>query len=171
MFEVAERLRNVKVSASAAMTRKVRELRAQGVEVAERQDGFIIEGGGSAVRAGAPVDPHGDHRLAMALAVLGLGAQQALTIRGAEIMRESFPEFVEGLLSLGAGLQALTGPLRRRLPVLTSLLVVGVGLATIFGRLSLPVAAAAPGGPDSMNHLVNRVKALDSSEMPCCDDR
>ena len=33
MFEVAERLRNVKVSASAAMTRKVRELRAQGVKI------------------------------------------------------------------------------------------------------------------------------------------
>jgi aspartate aminotransferase len=33
MFEVAERLRNVKVSASAAMTRKVRELRTQGVKI------------------------------------------------------------------------------------------------------------------------------------------
>ena len=33
MFEVADRLKNVKVSASAAMTRKVRELRAQGVKV------------------------------------------------------------------------------------------------------------------------------------------
>ena len=33
MFEVADRLRNVKISASAAMTRKVRELRAQGVKI------------------------------------------------------------------------------------------------------------------------------------------
>jgi aspartate aminotransferase len=33
MFEPAERLKNVKVSASAAMTRKVRELRAQGVKI------------------------------------------------------------------------------------------------------------------------------------------
>ena len=33
MFEVSERLRNVKISASAAMTRKVRELRAQGVKI------------------------------------------------------------------------------------------------------------------------------------------
>ena len=29
MFEVAERLKNVKISASSAMTRKVRELRAR----------------------------------------------------------------------------------------------------------------------------------------------
>lgn len=33
MFEVSQRLRNIKVSASAAMTRKVRELRAQGVKI------------------------------------------------------------------------------------------------------------------------------------------
>ena len=33
MFEPADRLKNVKVSASAAMTRKVRELRAQGVKI------------------------------------------------------------------------------------------------------------------------------------------
>jgi len=33
MFEVAERLKNVKISASSAMTRKVRELRAQGVKI------------------------------------------------------------------------------------------------------------------------------------------
>ena len=33
MFEVADRLKNVKVSASAAMTRKVRELRAEGVKI------------------------------------------------------------------------------------------------------------------------------------------
>jgi aspartate aminotransferase len=33
MFEVADRLRNVKISASAAMTRKVRELRAHGVKI------------------------------------------------------------------------------------------------------------------------------------------
>src|SRR5450432_4003975 len=33
MFEPAERLKSVKVSASSAMTRKVRELRAQGVKI------------------------------------------------------------------------------------------------------------------------------------------
>src|SRR6185437_7340780 len=33
MFEPAERLKSVKVSASAAMTRKVREMRAQGVKI------------------------------------------------------------------------------------------------------------------------------------------
>ena len=39
MFEPAERLKNVKVSASAAMTRKVRELRAQGVKIISLSSG------------------------------------------------------------------------------------------------------------------------------------
>ncbi len=104
-----------------------------------------------------------------AFAITAAGTADPL--KGAVTMAVFWAGTLPVMLSLGAGLQALTGPLRRRLPVLTSLLVVGVGLATIFGRLSIPVAAAAPVGPDSMSHLVNRVKALDSSEMPCCDDR
>jgi 3-phosphoshikimate 1-carboxyvinyltransferase len=50
------------------------------------------------------VDPHGDHRLAMALAVLGLAAGQPVEVRGAEIMRESFPDFAQVLTGLGAHL-------------------------------------------------------------------
>jgi 3-phosphoshikimate 1-carboxyvinyltransferase len=77
------------------------ELRAQGVTVTEKPDGFIIDGLGS-VAGGAPVNPHGDHRLAMALAVLGLGSQQPVEINGAEIIAESFPEFVDVLRGTGA---------------------------------------------------------------------
>jgi sulfite exporter TauE/SafE len=93
-------------------------------------------------------------------------------IKGAVTMAVFWAGTLPIMLSLGIGLQALTGPLRQRLPVLTSLLVVAVGLATLFGRFSLPVSAAVgESGPDSMNHLVNRVNSLDSSEMPCCNDR
>jgi len=77
------------------------ELRAEGVDVEEKPDGFTINGQGG-VAGGAPVDPHGDHRLAMALAVLGLGAKRSLQVGGAEIIAESFPEFVATLTSLGA---------------------------------------------------------------------
>ena len=78
-----------------------RELRSQGVMMQERADGFSISGTGGAA-GGALVDPHGDHRLAMALAVLGLAADRPVTVRGAEIMRESFPEFSQILAGLGA---------------------------------------------------------------------
>jgi 3-phosphoshikimate 1-carboxyvinyltransferase len=77
------------------------ELRAQGVDVTEKPDGFIINGLGS-VTGGAPVNPHGDHRLAMSLAVLGLGSQQPVEVTGAEIIAESFPEFVDVLRGAGA---------------------------------------------------------------------
>jgi len=77
------------------------ELRGQGVSVTEREDGFIIDGNGCPA-GGAAVNPHGDHRLAMALAVLGLGARLPLQIQSAEIIRESFPEFVDVLRQAGA---------------------------------------------------------------------
>ena len=75
------------------------ELRAAGVPAEETPDGFILPGGG--VRGGR-IDPHGDHRLAMALAVAGLAADGPLEVVGAEIMRESFPDFPGVLAGLGA---------------------------------------------------------------------
>ena len=80
------------------------ELRAQGAAVTEKPDGFIIDGSG-AVRGGAAANPHGDHRLAMSLAVLGLGASHSLEVQSAEIIAESFPEFVDTLKSLGARIE------------------------------------------------------------------
>lgn len=78
------------------------ELRKLGVEAHESPDGFIIQGGG--VRGGADVEAHGDHRLAMSLAVAGLASQQPVRVRGAEMSAESFPGFVPALQSLGAKL-------------------------------------------------------------------
>ncbi len=68
------------------------ELRKLGAQIEEQPDGFTIEGP-TALR-GAVVDSHGDHRLAMALAVAGLIAEGETTIHNAEAYRESFPNFV-----------------------------------------------------------------------------
>ncbi|GAP08024.1 3-phosphoshikimate 1-carboxyvinyltransferase [Anaerolinea thermolimosa] len=75
------------------------ELRAVGAQVEETPDGFILQGGG--VRGGV-VNPHGDHRLAMSLAVVGLASREPVKVLGAEITRESFPGFPDVLRSLGA---------------------------------------------------------------------
>lgn len=72
------------------------------------------------------------------------------------------------LIGLGVGIQSLTGPLRRRLPLLTSLALVGVGLYTIFGRLSLPAMAHPAPASNTESSAVERVRALDAEEMPCC---
>jgi 3-phosphoshikimate 1-carboxyvinyltransferase len=81
------------------------ELRALGVWAEERPAGFAITGG--AVPGGATVDPHADHRLAMSLAVAGLATQKPVTVTMAEIVDESFPEFVPTLRALGARLEAV----------------------------------------------------------------
>jgi 3-phosphoshikimate 1-carboxyvinyltransferase len=46
---------------------------------------------------GATIDPRGDHRIAMALAVAALGAEGKTTIRDAECVGVSFPEFFSTL--------------------------------------------------------------------------
>jgi 3-phosphoshikimate 1-carboxyvinyltransferase len=75
------------------------ELRKIGVELQEFQDGFAITGG--TLRGGA-CEAHGDHRLAMSLALAGLRSPAPVTVCHAEILSESFPEFVTNLIALGA---------------------------------------------------------------------
>ncbi|MBI2104243.1 MAG: 3-phosphoshikimate 1-carboxyvinyltransferase [Candidatus Omnitrophica bacterium] len=57
-------------------------------------EGVEIEGGRL---RGAPVDSAGDHRTAMSLAVAGLVAEGATTVRGVECVSKSFPEFFDVL--------------------------------------------------------------------------
>jgi sulfite exporter TauE/SafE len=76
------------------------------------------------------------------------------------------------MVSVGAGLQALTGPLRSRLPFLTALVVVVVGLFTVAGRISLPSFVperVASVQPASVREAIERVRALDAHELPCCN--
>jgi 3-phosphoshikimate 1-carboxyvinyltransferase len=77
-----------------------RELSILGVDIQELPDGFIINGG--KIVSGGIVEPHGDHRLAMSLAVAGQMTQRPVTILGAQIIAESFPDFQESLSSLGS---------------------------------------------------------------------
>jgi 3-phosphoshikimate 1-carboxyvinyltransferase len=46
---------------------------------------------------GAVIEPHGDHRIAMAFAVAALGAQGPTTIRDAECAGVSYPTFYDDL--------------------------------------------------------------------------
>jgi 3-phosphoshikimate 1-carboxyvinyltransferase len=72
-----------------------RSLAAAGVRVEERADGFVIHGGPRP--HGATIDAVGDHRIAMSMAVLGLGASDPVEIHGAEGIPTSFPSFTEQL--------------------------------------------------------------------------
>jgi len=49
----------------------------------------------------AEVDPHGDHRMAMAAAITALPGNVDLTITGAECISKSYPEFYDDLKQIG----------------------------------------------------------------------
>src|SRR5271154_3764014 len=68
-------------------------LRQMGAHVEEFPDGLRVEGRSAGKLRGAKVDPRGDHRIAMALSVAALGAEGETTIRDAECVGVSFPEF------------------------------------------------------------------------------
>ncbi len=68
-----------------------------GVQVEERADGFVIEGGRPL--RGARVAALGDHRIAMALAVAALNASGPTDIEDAECASVSFPEFYDILVT------------------------------------------------------------------------
>lgn len=85
----------LRVKESDRIQRTVAGLRALGVQVEERPDGMLIQGGQP--RGPAEIDASGDHRIAMAFAVAGLAAPGGVIIEGAESVRSSYPDFAAHL--------------------------------------------------------------------------
>jgi 3-phosphoshikimate 1-carboxyvinyltransferase len=73
-------------------------LRAMGGEIEEFPDGFHVTG--RRRLTGGVADAAHDHRLAMAFAIAGLGAERETTITGADAVAVSYPGFFETLESL-----------------------------------------------------------------------
>lgn len=78
----------------------VQELRRLGAQIEAREDGFVVEG--PTPLHGEMVHSHGDHRLAMALAVAGLVANGDVIIQDMHCVEDSFPGFVERMQAIGA---------------------------------------------------------------------
>ena len=84
-------------------------LRQMGARLEEFPDGLRVEGRASGVGEtntklrGAKVDPQGDHRIAMALAVAALGAEGDTVIKDSECVAVSFPDFFKTLERLRGG--------------------------------------------------------------------
>ncbi|MDI6893195.1 MAG: 3-phosphoshikimate 1-carboxyvinyltransferase [Bacillota bacterium] len=76
------------------------ELGRLGARITELPDGWIIEG--PCRLRGGTVCSRGDHRLAMAWAVAGLIASDAVRVTGAEAVAVSYPRFFAHLDALGA---------------------------------------------------------------------
>ena len=67
-------------------------MRTMGADVEERPDGMRIRGGRPIV-GDTVVESGGDHRVAMALAVLGLFAERPTILRGVQCIGTSYPSF------------------------------------------------------------------------------
>ncbi len=81
------------------------ELRAMGALVEERTDGMVIRGLGQGgengrLKASSSAQSHGDHRVAMSLAIGGLTAKRSMTIADTGCVETSFPNFKEVLAQL-----------------------------------------------------------------------
>ena len=85
-----------KLVAAAAVTTS---LRALGIRIRERDDGFGVRGVPTRPRGGG-MDSRGDHRIAMLGAVAGLSSREGVAIEGAETAAISFPGFYELLESV-----------------------------------------------------------------------
>lgn len=77
-------------------------LSSLGASVQEAADGLVIEGAGPSGLTGATVDSHGDHRIAMAMAVAGSAARGTTVIEGWDCVRISDPGFESELERLRA---------------------------------------------------------------------
>lgn len=80
----------------------VHELKKMGAQIHEKEDGVIVE---RSTLQGATLSAHADHRLAMSLAVAGLGAQGTTQIEGVDCVAKSYPPFFQHLKQLGAQLE------------------------------------------------------------------
>ena len=89
----------------------VAELRALGASIEPLPDGFVVQG--PTPLHGAVVDSHGDHRLAMALAVAGLIAKGEVVVENAECIADSCPGFAELMGGIGADISAMEAAGRR----------------------------------------------------------
>ncbi|HEU4683359.1 MAG TPA: 3-phosphoshikimate 1-carboxyvinyltransferase [Nitrospira sp.] len=94
MISGAEELR---VKESDRIATMAAELRAMGARITERPDGMTIHGSGGRGENGrltaARVHSHGDHRVAMSVAIAALTAAKPTEIEDVECIDTSFPHF------------------------------------------------------------------------------
>jgi len=89
--------KELRVKESDRIAALAENLKRMGARVDERPDGLRVEGRAAGRLRGAEIEPHGDHRIAMAFAVAGLAAEGSTGIRDAECAGVSYPEFYKEL--------------------------------------------------------------------------
>ena len=88
----------LRVKESDRIRTTVEGLSTLGAKIEERPDGMVIQGGVSLT--GGSCNSHGDHRIAMAMAVAALLAKGETVVSGAEAASVSYPGFWDDLGSV-----------------------------------------------------------------------
>jgi 3-phosphoshikimate 1-carboxyvinyltransferase len=76
------------------------ELKKMHAEIHVKEDSLIIRG--PCAMRGAIINPHNDHRIAMACAVAALRAHGKTKIQDSDCVNKSYPRFFDDLYALGA---------------------------------------------------------------------
>ncbi len=95
----------LRVKESDRIATTVAMLRALGVDVEERPDGFSVHGSDQPLRS-ARIDAAGDHRIAMSAAVAALVADGPVHIDDVDNVATSFPSFVDLMSTLGVAIRS-----------------------------------------------------------------
>jgi sulfite exporter TauE/SafE len=91
------------------------------------------------------------------------------TWMGAAVMGAFWAGTVPILASLGAGVQALTGTLGRRVPLVAALVIVGLGLYTVAARPAISIDTVRPAiGADEAREPEALIETIQNAELPCC---
>jgi 3-phosphoshikimate 1-carboxyvinyltransferase len=100
---------NLRYKECDRITDFLRELKKAGADVEERQSEIIVHGRPEGVEGGVDIDAHFDHRVIMALTIVGLRSKKGLTIHDAEHVAKSYPQFFDHMRSLGANIEIVDG--------------------------------------------------------------
>ncbi|HSR88002.1 MAG TPA: 3-phosphoshikimate 1-carboxyvinyltransferase [Pontiella sp.] len=91
----------LRVKESDRIAEMVKGLRMFGVEVEELDDGMIVSGPAELKTPAVAIDSHGDHRIAMSIAILNTFSDAPVTIENVGCVNTSYPEFWEHMITLG----------------------------------------------------------------------
>ena len=98
---VLQNIGRLRIKESDRIAAITRELAKMGADI--KADKTAVHIHGPTPLRGACIDPHDDHRIAMACAVASLVASGTTTIRNVECMEKSYPEFLSDFAALGGG--------------------------------------------------------------------